>query len=102
LGLAALTLVGKYIGMKKPDVSMRVAYNSAKLAGLYALSLGILFAAVPGLFVNIFGSGNSAEYAEILARSRPLMKVLAVFIFFDAVAIIFRTPFAGRGTPASR
>ena len=97
LGLAALTLVGKYIGMKKPDVSMRVTYNAAKLVGVYALALGFSFAAAPGLYVNIFGSGNSAEYAEILARSLPLMKVLAVFIFFDAVAIIFSDALRGAG-----
>jgi MATE family multidrug resistance protein len=97
LGLAALTLVGKYIGMKKPDVSMRVTNNAAKMAGLYALGLGVLFVTVPGLFINIFGSGNSAEYAEILDKSRPLMKVLAVFIFFDAVAIIFSDALRGAG-----
>ncbi len=97
LGLAALTLVGKYIGMKKPDVSVRVSYNAAKLAALYTLGLGILFAAVPGLFVNIFGSGNSAEYAEILARSRPVMKVLAVFVFFDAIGMIFADVLRGAG-----
>ncbi|HBA60100.1 MAG TPA: MATE family efflux transporter [Elusimicrobia bacterium] len=97
LGLAALTLVGKYIGMGKPDVSARVAYRAAKAAGLYALALGVLFMAVPGLFINIFGSGNSAEYAEILARTRPLMKVLTVFIFFDAIGIVFADALRGAG-----
>ncbi len=97
LGLAALTLVGKYIGKKKPDVSVRVAYNAAKLAGLYALSLGVLFVAVPGLFINIFGSGNSAEYAGILAKSRPVMNVLAFFVFFDAIGMIFADVLRGAG-----
>ncbi len=97
LGLATLTLVGKYIGMKKPDVSVRVAHNAVRLAGIYALTLGALFVVVPGLFINIFGSGNSAEYAQILAKSRPLMKVLAVFIFFDAVGIIFADALRGAG-----
>ena len=97
LGLAALTLVGKYIGKRKPDVSMRVSYNAAKMAGLYALFLGILFVAVPGVFVNIFGSGNSAEYGEILAKTRPVMNVLAVFIFFDAIGMIFADALRGAG-----
>jgi len=97
LGLAALTLVGKYIGMKKPDVSTRVAYNAAKLAAIYALCLGALFLAAPGLFINIFGSGNSAEYADILAKSRPVMRVLAVFVFFDAIGMIFADALRGAG-----
>ncbi|OIN99543.1 MAG: hypothetical protein AUJ51_12760 [Elusimicrobia bacterium CG1_02_56_21] len=97
LGLATLTLAGKYIGMKKPDVSMRVTYNAARLAGIYALVFGLLFIAAPGFFINIFGSGHTAEYAEILALSRPLMKILAVFIFFDTVSIVFSDALRGAG-----
>lgn len=97
LGIAALTLVGKYIGMKKPDVSVRVAYNAAKMGALYALALGVLFVTVPGLFVNIFGSGHDAQYAEILAASRPVMNVLAAFVFFDAIGIIFSDALRGAG-----
>jgi MATE family multidrug resistance protein len=97
LGLATLTLVGKYIGMKKPDVSVRVAYNAAKLAACYALTLGLLFLAVPGLFVNIFGSGNSAEYAAILSTTRPVMNVLAVFVLFDGVGMVFADALRGAG-----
>ena len=97
MGMAVLTLAGKYIGMRKPDVAVRVTHNGAKMAALYALGLGILFVAVPGLFVNIFGSGHSAEYAEILAASRPVMKVLAVFVFFDAIGMIYADALRGAG-----
>jgi MATE family multidrug resistance protein len=97
LGIAALTLVGKYIGMRKPDVAVRVTGNAARIAALYALGLGVLFALIPGVFVNIFGSGHSAEYAEILALSRPVMKVLAVFVFFDAIGMIYADALRGAG-----
>jgi MATE family multidrug resistance protein len=97
LGIAALTLVGKYIGMRKPDVAVRVTGNAARIAALYALGLGVLFTLIPGVFVNIFGSGHSAEYAEILALSRPVMKVLAVFVFFDAIGMIFADALRGAG-----
>lgn len=97
MGIAALTLVGKYIGMRKPDAAVRVAHNGAKMAALYALGLGVLFAAFPGVFVNIFGSGHDAEYAEILALSRPVMKVLAVFVFFDAIGMMYADALRGAG-----
>lgn len=97
MGLATLTLAGKYMGMRRPDSAVLVTHNAAKLAGLYALAMGALFVTVPGLFVNIFGSGHSAEYAEILARSRPIMQVLAVFIFFDALGIIYSDALRGAG-----
>lgn len=97
LGLAALTLVGKYIGMKKPEVAERVAYTAAKAAAAYALALGLLFVFAPGPFINIFGSGNSPEYAAILARARPVMRVLAVFVLFDAIGMIFADVLRGAG-----
>lgn len=97
MGMGVLTLVGKYIGMRKPDVAVRVTHNGARIAALYALTLGILFVTVPGLFVNIFGSGHAAEYAEILAASRPVMKVLAVFVFFDAIGMVYADALRGAG-----
>ncbi|HOI41393.1 MAG TPA: MATE family efflux transporter, partial [Elusimicrobiales bacterium] len=97
LGMAALTLVGRYIGMRKPDLSVRVTMNAARLAALYGAALGALFFAVPGFFVNIFGSGQEAAYAAILAESRPVMRVLAVFIFFDAIGIVYADALRGAG-----
>ena len=97
LGLATLTLVGKYIGMRRPEAAERAAFNSARLAGAYALGLGSLFVSFPGLFVNVFGSGGSADYGAILEMTRPLMKALAVFAFFDAMGIIFADALRGAG-----
>ena len=97
LGMANLTLVGRYIGKKRPDVSVKVTWNAVKLALSYVLAVGFLFFAFPGLFVNIFGSPDSAEFAPILAASRPLMKVLAFFILFDAISIIFADALRGAG-----
>jgi len=97
LGLANLTLVGRYIGKKQPDVSVKVTNNAVKLALLYVMAIGFLFFTFPGFFVNIFGGPDSAEFAPILAASRPLMKVLTFFIFFDAVAIIFSDALRGAG-----
>ncbi|HBE88273.1 MAG TPA: MATE family efflux transporter [Elusimicrobia bacterium] len=97
LGMAALTLVGRYIGMRKPDLSVRVSVNAVRLAALYGAAVGALFFAVPGLFVNIFGSGQEELYAAILAESRPVMRVLAVFIFFDAIGIVYADALRGAG-----
>ena len=97
LGLANLTLVGRYIGKKRPDLSIKVTWNAVKLALLYVLAIGFLFFAFPGFFVNIFGSPDSAEFAPILAASRPLMKLLAFFILFDAIGIVCADALRGAG-----
>lgn len=97
LGMANLTLVGRYIGSKQPDISVKVTHNAVRLALVYVLVLGALFFAFPGFFVNIFGVPGSAEFEPILAASRPLMKLLAFFILFDAVGIIFADALRGAG-----
>lgn len=97
LGMANLTLVGRYIGKKRPDISVKVTWNAVKLAVSYVLLMGFLFFAFPGFFVNVFGGPDSAEFAPILAESRPLMKLLAFFIFFDAIGIIFADALRGAG-----
>jgi len=97
LGMANLTLVGRYIGKERPEVSVRVTRNAIKAGLLYVVSLGFLFFAFPGFFVNIFGGPASVEFAPILDASRPLMKVLAFFIFFDAIAIVSADALRGAG-----
>lgn len=97
LGMANLTLVGRYIGRKRPEISVKVTWNAVKLALSYVAGLGCLFFAFPGFFVNIFGAPDSAEFAPILAASRPLMNILAFFILFDAVGIVFVDALRGAG-----
>lgn len=97
LGMANLTLVGRYIGKKQPDISVKVTHNAVRLALLYVLGIGALFFIFPGFFVNIFGVPGSAEFGPILAASRPLMKLLAFFILFDAVCIVFADALRGAG-----
>ena len=97
LGMANLTLVGRYIGQKRPEISIKVTRNAVKAALAYVLAIGFLFFAFPGFFVNIFGRPDSAEFAPILAASRPVMKLLAFFILFDAMGIIFVDALRGAG-----
>ncbi len=97
LGMANLTLVGRYIGKKRPDISVKVTHNAVKVALAYVLAIGVLFFFFPGFFVNIFGVADSAEFVPVLAASRPLMKLLACFILFDAVGIIYVDALRGAG-----
>lgn len=97
LGMANLTLVGRYIGEKRPEISVKVTRNAVRLALFYVLAVGFMFFVFPGFFVNVFGNQDSAEFAPILAASRPLMKVLAFFVLFDAIGIVFADALRGAG-----
>jgi MATE family multidrug resistance protein len=96
IGMASLTLVGKYIGMGRNDISEKAAYRSAGIAISYAVFLGILFFFLPGIFVNIFG-GTAADYAEILPLARRLMGILAFAMLLDGIGIVFADSLRGGG-----
>lgn len=96
VGTAALTLVGKYIGMNDISSAEKTVYRSAAIAISYAVFIGTLFFCFPGMFVNIFG-GAGPDYAEILPLARRLMSVLAFAILFDGIGIVFADSLRGAG-----
>lgn len=96
VGTAALTLVGKYIGMNDIPAAEKTVYRSAAIAISYAFFIGTLFFCFPGMFVNIFG-GAGPDYAEILPLARRLMGVLAFAILFDGIGIVFADSLRGAG-----
>jgi len=97
VGMAGLTLVGKYIGAGRKDISEKVAFRAAGVAVAYAFFMGSLFYFFPAVFVNIFGSGGQESYAEILPLARRLMHVLAFAILFDGTGIVFADALRGAG-----
>lgn len=98
LGMATLTLVGQRVGQKRHDIAEKTVYNAIRMTFLYVGLISLLFFLCPGFFVGLFGSASDAvHYDAILAKSRQLMKILAVFVLFDGIGIIFSDAIKGAG-----
>jgi len=97
IGMAALTLVGKYMGAGKTEVAEAAAYKAVLVSMTYATCVAFLFYFFPSFFVNIFGSGNNEEYAVILPLARRLMHILAFAILLDGTGIVFADALRGAG-----
>jgi len=97
VGIATTTLVGQYMGRKRPDVAEHVVFNALKMASVYALTLAAIFFITPGPLVNLFVSGAAGDFAAIKAKAFPMMKILAFYILFDATGIIFGDAIKGAG-----
>jgi len=90
--IAAMTLVGRYIGADDHAAAER-SYRSAMLLGLaYAASVGLLFLLIPGPLLRIFTSD-----ARVLELGLPLLAVGALFQLCDAVGIIANGALRGAG-----
>ena len=97
IGIATSTLVGQYIGRQRKEVAIKAAYSCLKLTLAYAISIGVLFVFVPEIFVGLFTRVNPEEFTEIAGHIYPMMKILAFFIFFDAISITFASTIKGAG-----
>jgi MATE family multidrug resistance protein len=92
LSIAVATLVGQYIGAGDPASVERSFRSGLELAAILAGVIALLFAAVPGLLLEIF-----TDDPEVLRLGRPLLVVGALFQFFDAFGIVADGALRGAG-----
>lgn len=97
LGIGIQILVSKYQGLKRPDLSVRVVKNACKIGYAYAVGISVLFFFGAPLFVNLFIPPASADAAAIAAKTYPLIKLVSVFVLFDATYLIFGEAIRGAG-----
>ncbi len=90
--IAAMTLVGRYIGAEDLAAADRSFRSALALGVAYAAAVGLVFLLVPGPLMRIFTAD-----AEVLALGVPLLAVGALFQLCDAVGIIASGALRGAG-----
>ena len=101
--IAATTLVGRYIGMGRPDLAQKRAHTAIMLAIAYASVCGVAFwllrEPMIALFVTVSPQEAAAgiEAADIIAIGAKIMLCAAVFQVFDAMGIVFSGALRGAG-----
>jgi MATE family multidrug resistance protein len=101
VGTAVMTLVGKRIGEGRPQLAVRTTWLAAATTAIYMLVFGVLFVAFPEVILRPFTrTGAEAEMAAIRDEVVLLLRFVAVYTFFDGMAIVFA--FAVRGAGDTR
>jgi multidrug resistance protein, MATE family len=72
------------VGGERPALLVRLANSGAALAGAYAVTIGLVFVAVPGLLVGLFN--EEAPVIEVGARTLALAAVLQTINAFYNLA----------------
>jgi putative MATE family efflux protein len=86
--IAATTLVGQYLGMKKYNDSEKIVWEAAKLSLLFMGSIAILFLLFPSLFVRIFISDPATiKFASMYLRIVALSEFSIAIYFVLAGAL---------------
>ena len=99
-GMATAVLVGQKLGEDRPDLAVRASRTALALCVTYMGTLSLLFVLAPRLFLQGFflhGAEAGATLAGTQALTIQLMRFVAAYNLFDAVAIIFVSVLRGAG-----
>jgi MATE family multidrug resistance protein len=100
VGTAVTTLVGNRIGEGRPDLAARTTWLAFGLCTSYILVFAFIYVALPGLILFPFQARSemdAASFAEMRALVVVLLRFVAVYAIFDAMAIVFGAAIRGAG-----
>ncbi len=92
-------LVGQALGRGKPRLASEYVAGGCHLLMLYILAIDLLFIFAPDLVLSPFltaGQG-AATHQEVLDLCRPLLHIVAAYLFFDALYMVFSGALRGAG-----
>jgi MATE family multidrug resistance protein len=98
VGIAVSTLVGQRIGEGRPDIAGQSTWKGFALAGGYMLAFGAIYVGLPQLLLIPYAAkADPAEFAGVHDVVVVLLRFVAIYSFFDAMAIIFGSAIRGAG-----
>ncbi len=97
-GTAVSTIVGRRIGEGRPDLAVRSTWLAIGLACSYTGLFVVLILFAPSMLLSIYEmNANDPNFAEVSAIVVQLLQFVALFSFFDAIAIVFGSALRGAG-----
>jgi len=99
VGIGVTSLVGRYMGAGQPDTAARAALSGVKVACLYTLVTFTAFCLFPGPLVEVFrpGEAEAATFPEVAALAVFMVRLISIYVFADAIAIVFSSALRGAG-----
>jgi MATE family multidrug resistance protein len=92
IGTAVTALVGRYVGMGRPDIARKRADLGFAVTAAYMLTCGLVFCLGRHWLIGIF-----AADPEVLHIGEMLLVFAGVYQFFDAMYIVYNGALRGAG-----
>lgn len=98
MGIATSIFVGQFQGAGRSDLAERTLYSALQLTFVYNAVMISLYLFAPMLFVGPFIlGGDPSNLEELKALCFDLLKFIAVFTFFDTLAVLIGSSLKGAG-----
>ncbi len=98
VGIGVTSLVGRYMGAGDPDTAERAAISGLKAAAAYTSLTFLVFFILPGPLVGLYRPAGGVEaFGSIAPLAAFMVRLVAVYVFADAVGIVFGGALRGAG-----
>lgn len=98
MGIAVSTLVGQRIGEGRPDLAVLSTHRAFFLAGGYMLVCALVYIGLPELLIALYElRTQDPEFGQVRETIVLLLRFVAVYSFFDAMAIVYGSAIRGAG-----
>lgn len=98
VGIGVTSLVGRHMGAGRPDTAHRVAMSGLKISAFYSAAMFLAFTLFPGPLVGLFRpAGDGGTFAPIAALAAFMVRLISVYVFADALAVVFGGALRGAG-----
>ena len=93
------SLVGQALGRRQPEDAKKVVWSAIHLLLIYIFFLDTVYVLAPDLLIGLFTRNGPADagQAAIAATSSNLLKIVAVYVFMDAMYMVFAGALRGAG-----
>lgn len=98
MGTAVLTLVGRRIGEGQTELASRTVWTAMLVSGIYMVTFAAIYLTIPEVILSPLLQGEDhVTFAEIKPLVVNLLKFVAIYTLFDAMAIVFGSAIRGAG-----
>ncbi|MEO1997005.1 MAG: MATE family efflux transporter, partial [Planctomycetaceae bacterium] len=98
MGTAVMTLVGQRVGAGTPQLAVRTTWTAFWISGSYTLAFALVCVTLPDVVLYPYAySSDPEQFAVVRGTVHVLLRYVAVFVFFDAMAIVFSSAVRGAG-----
>jgi MATE family multidrug resistance protein len=98
VNIGVISLVGRYMGARNPDMAHRATMSGLKLAWMYSFCTLLAFACFPEFLVGIFRPARpDAIFAEAFPMAVFMLRLAALYVMADAMMLVFGGALRGAG-----
>jgi MATE family multidrug resistance protein len=98
--IAVTSMVGRFMGARKPDSAHRAVISGMNLGQIYSLVIILLFLLAPGALVRVFcpqGDSPNPIFSEAEPIAVVMLRLAAIYVLTNAAFVVFIGALRGAG-----